>query len=592
MRKLSSILVMLVCLACFIREARAGGFTASLDRDTIALGETATLSLNFTGDEPQSLTPPSMPGLDITDAGTSHNFTINNGAMSAMLTINYEVSPQRAGVFTIPGAVARINGQIVTAPPLKLTVTQSAAAANSGGNQADSQIAFARLSLPKQQVYAGETIIADLQLFFRADLQLGQQPQITGENTDGFAVGKITGNNTYRTQVGNTIYNVIPAKMVLTATKTGTLHVGPVNVGLVVLIPVNNRQQDNFFDPFGMMRQREEKSLSLATDTLEVKSLPLPAQNVPANFNGAIGNFTMTATAGPTQLTAGDPLTVRVQISGRGTFDSVALPDQSGLKDFKIYPPTSKTDTSDQLGLEGTKTFEEIATPQTPGVHEWPAFSFSYFNPDDNQYHTLTQPAVPLVVRAAGTTPLPALAANKPAAAENQPQQDILPVKENLGTLSNPAAPLLVRPGFLAAQSLPVLAFFAAFIWRKRADHLANNPRLRRQRAVSELVASGLNDLKQLAAANKSEEFFALLFRLLQEQLGERLDCPASAITENVIDEHAVLRNAPPAARDALREQFQLCNQARYAPVRGTGELNSVAVQFEKLIRQLQELNA
>jgi len=153
-------------------------------------------------------------------------------------------------------------------------------------------------------------------------------------------------------------------------------------------------------------------------------------------------------------------------------------------------------------------------------------------------------------------------------------------------------SPLIVQPVFLAAQSLPLLAFLAAFIWRQRTDSLANNPRLRRRRAVGQLVASGLDELKKYAAANQPDQFFALLFRLLQEQLGERLDCPASAITENVVEEQALLRGAPVATRDALREQFQLCNQARYAPLRGAGELNSVAAQFEKLIRELQDLKA
>ena len=44
--------------------------------------------------------------------------------------------------------------------------------------------------------------------------------------------------------------------------------------------------------------------------------------------------------------------------------------------------------------------------------------------------------------------------------------------------------------------------------------------------------------------------------------------------------------------RDALRELFQLCNQARYAPVRGTSELNSVAAKFEKVVGELQEVKA
>jgi hypothetical protein len=149
-----------------------------------------------------------------------------------------------------------------------------------------------------------------------------------------------------------------------------------------------------------------------------------------------------------------------------------------------------------------------------------------------------------------------------------------------------------VQPAFVAVQAVPVLAFLAAFVWRKQKDNLANNPRLRRRRAVAQLVASGMDDLKKYAAANQPDEFFATLFRLLQEQLGERLDCPASAITENVVDQHAVLRSAPAGLRAALRDQFQLCDQARYAPVRGTSELNSVAAQFDKLIRQLQELKA
>jgi membrane-bound lytic murein transglycosylase len=42
-------------------------------------------------------------------------------------------------------------------------------------------------------------------------------------------------------------------------------------------------------------------------------------------------------------------------------------------------------------------------------VHELPPFAFVFFNPEDGQYHTLTQAAVPLVVKAAGATPLPAL---------------------------------------------------------------------------------------------------------------------------------------------------------------------------------------
>jgi len=137
---------------------------------------------------------------------------------------------------------------------------------------------------------------------------------------------------------------------------------------------------------------------------------------------------------------------------------------------------------------------------------------------------------------------------------------------------------------------VPVLAFLAAFIWRKRTDNLANNPRLRRQRVVAQLVNGGLSDLNKFAADNKSDEFFAMLFRLLQEQLGERLDCPATAITEADVDKRLIYIGASPAALESLRELFHLCNQARYAPIQTRQELAAVAAKFKKAVMELQSL--
>jgi hypothetical protein len=566
--------------------AWAAAFTASLDRDTLTLGESATLSLAFEGGSPGRVPAPSVPGLQIAQAGTAQNMSWINGAMSTTVTVSFSVTPQRAGEFTIPALTADVSGQRLATAPLKLIVSRaaapSAAAVNSG-----SEIAFLKLNFPKQKVYAGEAVVARLELYLRDDVQNFGNFQITGSPTDGFSAGKTVElqNQRRRVQVGNRVYTEIPLALPLTAVKTGALALGPFTAGAVVVLPAQNQGGDPFSR---MFNQGEQRQVTLATETLNLKSLPLPEQNRPANFSGAVGQFDMAASAGPTTVTVGDPITVRVQISGRGALDAVTLPEQ-GWQNFKTYPPTTKLETTDQFGFQGTKTFEQIISPLNNDVHELPALTFSFFNPEDGRYHTLTQPAVPLTVKAAGATPLPPMAANKNAN-EEKPAQDILPIKENLGMLVAGKTPLVAQPVFLAVQSVPVLAFLGAFVWRKRADNLANNPRLRRQRAVVALIASGREDLKKYAAANQPDEFFATLFRLLQEQLGERLDCPASAITEDVVDAHALLRNAPATLRTALHEQFQLCNQARYAPVRGSGELNSVAAQFEMLIGELREV--
>jgi len=589
MRFITKIWFVLVAGALLPCAAWAASFTASLDRAMMTLGDQATLSLKFDGVQPQDAPAmPNIPGLQFQYVGPSSAFSFINGQTSASVTFNYMVTAQRDGVFNIPAMRTTMNGQMLSSLPLRLVVNK-AAAPSTADEAAGKDPAFLKLSFPKTKVYVGEPVIGQLELYLREDVQGLNGFQLTSSPTDGFTAGKTTEEQGMRRreQIGNHAYTVIPLMEPLTAIRAGSLTLGPFTATAVIALPSQN-QSGNPFEQ--MFNRGEQRQVTLATQPFNVEALPLPDQNKPADFNGAIGNFTMAATAGPTTVTVGDPITVRVQISGHGAFDSVTLPPQDAWRDFKTYPPTTKLETSDQFGFQGTKTFEQIISPQNSDMHSLPALTFSFFNPDDNQYHTLTQPAVPLVVKTTGATPAPTLAVSKNAAAENQAPQDIAPIKEQPGTLLQNTTPLIAQPVFLATQSLPVLAFLAAFIWRKRADNLANNPRLRRRRAVAQLVASGMDDLKKYAAANQPDEFFATLFRLLQEQLGERLDCPASAITESIVDEQLARRALPDIALADLRELFQACNLARYAPSRSSHELSVIVGRFDNAMRELQNL--
>ena len=593
-------IVILGFAACLlITSGRAASFTASLDRDTITLGEQATLSLIFEGGQPTKLTALDVPGLQFgtPSRSFSQNIDFNSGQVNARLTLAYSVVPQREGEFAIPALTAEVNGQQYSSSPLKLVVAKASAPTTAAVNSGN-EVAFMKLLLPQKRVYVGQTLTAQLQIYLRDDVQNNSQPQFTGTPADGLTLGKSAGGGQSQTHIGNHAYTVLPILLAVTATKSGTLTLGPFTANMVVVLPSQNQGGD----PFAQLGFRspffngERKQISLATEQVSVESLPLPEQGKPAGFKDLLAKVSISV--GPTNLIVGDPVTVRVQVSGRDSLEAIRLPDPLEVKGFKIIQSTATITNLDLLGVQRTKIFELVAAPQNADVREWPELalicdgSSSYFDPESGSYHTLAASAVPLVVKAAGAVPMPMLAATKNPAPENQMPQDILPIKENLGTLVVKSSPLVAQPVFLAAQAVPLLAFLAAFIWRKRTDNLANNPRLRCQRAVAALVASGMDELKKYAAANKPDEFFATLFRLLQEQLGERLDCPASAITENVVEDHLILRSAPPALRHALRDQFLLCNQARYAPVRGTSELNSVAAQFEKLIVQLQEVKA
>ncbi|MDW8310504.1 MAG: BatD family protein, partial [Verrucomicrobiales bacterium] len=483
----------------FAATTHAASFTATLDRTEIMLGEAAALSLTFEDASPGG--PPALPdvpGLRIEYIGPSSSFSFINGRTTSSVSFNYRVTPQRAGEFTIPALTVTVGGQALHSTPLRLRVTPPSAPPPEAV-QAGAQPAFMRLVMPKPEMYLGEPVVAELQVCFRQDVQNFGNFQLTALPADGFSVGKNAAGARRRVQIGNAVYTLVPIQLALTPLKTGAQTLGPVTARVTVEL-ATGRRRDPFFEQFGfgLFGGAEQREVTLVADAQTVRVWPLPTNNVPPGFQGAIGQFTMDVSVGPTNVAAGDPITVRVRLTGRGALDALALPEQPAWTRFKTYPPTVNVEFTDPLGLQGTKTFEQVITPQDAGLTELPAFTFSFFDPEARAYRTLTHPATPLVVRPGGTVSLPTTAAAR-SVSEPPAAHDLVPIKQRPGALAAASPPLLLQPWFVAAQGVPVLAFVLALVWRRRTDRLANDPRLRRQREVARAVREGLDALRQHA---------------------------------------------------------------------------------------------
>src|SRR6185369_1452805 len=264
-------------------------------------------------------------------------------------------------------------GRNLTSQPLKLKIAKADAAATAAQNTT----AFVKLIVPKTEVYVGEPFAVEIDLYFQnIDQNSLHMPQLQAE---GFSLGQAPRPAQSRTQVGNAVYNLLIFKTSVTAAKTGDLTLGLADYNLTLIMQSNQRRRD-FFDPFGSFGQAVPTTLHCDPQVLHV--LPLPPQNVPAGFNGAVGTFTMAVTAGPTNLAVGDPITLKVQIQGQGLLDGVALPPQADWQDFKAYPPTSKVESNDPLGLSGVKSFEQVIIPQNHELKMLPPFRFSFFDPN------------------------------------------------------------------------------------------------------------------------------------------------------------------------------------------------------------------
>jgi hypothetical protein len=426
---------------------------------------------------------------------------------------------------------------------------------------------------------------AEIQLFILNGKPL-QYPQFAA---DGFILGKPAEPTQNRAKVGNQIYNVFVFRYPITPAKTGGLILGPAQCLIEVAVPVR-RSRRSLADPFGFFDDFMERSqMTLASDPIGIQVAPLPAANVPSDFNGAVGRFTLSVSASPTNVSVGDPITLRVQITGRGQLDSLALP-AIAWPDFKPYPPSSKVESTDPLGLEGIKTFEQVLTPQKADIKELPAITFSFFDPELKQYQQLRHAAIPVVVSPA--TPVNMAVPINTRSAPGSLSPELAHIKSRFGRERVDIRPLIMQAWFIGLQGLPILAWLAALLYRRHQDRLMSDPRLRRRREAERAVQQGLKQLYGNAAAGQAEAFFATLFRLLQEQIGGCLNLPASAITGAIVEERLRPAGLDEPLLQELHELFQVCDQARFAPATTALELNALLPRIEAVLRAMKHWHA
>ncbi len=558
---------------------------ATLDRDSITLGETAVLRIRIPGANAQS--PPRIPevnGLDFAPSGNGMSVSFENGRQTVVNELIYAVNASRTGDFTIGPIAVAVGNQILRADPVKLTVlarNDPRATRNDGLNQA----AFLRLVTPDRPVHIGESFPVEIHLYAIGG-RLQQAPQLAAE---GFTLGPLQeGGQQGNIRINNRVYNRLRFLQTVTAARPGDLALQAANCILDVPVTRRDALGGPFDDIFGL---RETKRLTLASDPATLKVLPLPGEGVPQGFNGAVGDFQLAVSASPTNVVAGDPITVRIEVRGRGNFDSVQIPEQPAWRGFRLYPPTAEFTGDDPSGLSGHKRFEQVATPESADLTALPAFVFSFFHPESRTYKTLRAPAIPIKVAAGAAMPdLPA--APETSGTTSPAAGDLRPLKPHLGSVITPPALWAGRPWFPVVTLTPPALWALARLLRAWSARRTADMAFRRRADLERRIARGLASLPALARQPSPDAFFATLFRTLQEAVALLTGEAPASITEGSLDASLPQLGAPAETVDALHRLFQACNQARYARAGSSADLDALRSEAETVCAGLNQLRA
>ncbi len=289
-----------------------------------------------------------------------------------------------------------------------------------------------------------------------------------------------------------------------------------------------------FNDPFfnNFFSSYQEKAVKVASPPHTFTVMPLPKEGKPENFTGAIGNFALSVSANPVELALGDPITLRMTVSGQGNFDRVQAPTLSLEKGWKTYTPSSELFKDTHPG-KGKKVFEQALVLKDPALHAIPSILFSYFDPDTAEYKTLSADPIPLSITGGDKSTENSVQTGKETVQTKKVEQAVqhnnsikpaieglAPLQLDAGSMTQTISPLFARKWFQLLAGLLLISICISTGMKIRAARYAANPQLQRAVAMKNMLKIRLKDIDQALIAQDSKAFLISCRKAIQEQLG------------------------------------------------------------------------
>ena len=553
---------------------------ATIQPAQITLGESARFTITNLGDGAPPITMPVVSGLQFEIIGRTRQIEIINGTTLPSTSIVVRVTPQMAGIFSIPGVtpksqpvVLQVNALPGSAGAPRLSGSQaprpppilSGASIPKGVHLSEDGSAYVKLSAPRREVYVGESIPVEIELGMRSGFvtSLNGLPKLAG---DDFTLNYLS-HQPERSEkmIDGQPFVLLTWRSVLSVVKPGAFPLSA-EVPLTVKIRTRPRREsaldDQFGDPFwqNFFGASVPKDINVQSPAQDLKVLALPAEGRPADFHGAIGSFAIESDVTPAKADVGDPLTLTMRVVGSGNFDRVDSTMLDHLEHWKTYPPKSTFNTSDPLKHKGEKVFEQPLIASQPGAQTVPPLSFSYFDPSTKRYETAHSAPLRVTISpslADSTLTAPQVAASGASAAANKAAEGLKPDHGAAEALVSSLIPPYLQPRFLAIPSL--LAMVIAGGWM--AVRRRGNPTGRvsaRNRFVAKRNQRVLTQMEAAARAGNAAVFFNAARDALQQTLAVRWEVGPEEVTAAEV--RARLSDDPD-----IEQLFALADEAKYS---------------------------
>ncbi len=362
----------------------------------------------------------------------STGMSITNGNMSQYKGIVFLLQPKKTGTLTIKPATATVDGQIMHSNSIQIIVHNQAAQGNAKppgfnplpdpawptaqppvdmdelvkpGENVEDKIRknfFLKVVLSKTECYLGEPIVATYKLYSRlhSDSRVTHQPSLNGfsvydmidPSDDRVSVEKINGKN----------FSVhVIRKAQLIPLQPGDVTLDPVeldnNIYLIRADAGSDKKSnqgmggllDRLFEP-EIAGTPFTQHIVLDSKPVIIHVKPLPEENKPPDFNGAVGKYSIHASLDAKEADTGDAANLNIEVKGTGNLPVINAPAVNWPGNIESFDANSKENIDKTVApLGGSKTFTYSFIAAKSGKYTLPPVTMSYFDPDAGSYKTI-----------------------------------------------------------------------------------------------------------------------------------------------------------------------------------------------------------
>jgi hypothetical protein len=556
----------------------------------------------------------------------SSGMSVVNGNMSQYKALSFVLQPLKTGKFTVAGATANIDGKPMRSNPVVIVVKANGSSNSQNNNPQMSMPAwpgeqaqvdreyflkpgenatekikknlFVKVDVSKTNCYVGEPIVATYKLYSRlqSESRVTKHPSLNGfsvydmidPNNDASSVEKVNGKPF-------TVHIIRKAQLI--PLQSGTIDLDPVEIDNTVHFLKNaggknnsnnsNSARDIFDDLFDENVQAVpvDEHITLESNPVAISVKALPEEKKPADFNGAVGHFTVQANIETKNITAQDAAVLKLTVNGDGNLPVVNAPIiqwPSGIENYDASTNTKEDIDKTVAPLSGSKTFEYSFTPKEAGSYTIPAIQFSYFDPVSGSYKTMITQSLNVSV----------------AAAKHNHASSSTPVsKRTDAEQKNSFTDFLQQhlEWFFAILILSGLAVYFMVQNRRlkkeheEAERKATEKKAMEMAALSKLVIPDpLRHAKQLLESGEYRGFYSEANRALWKAVADELNLPGSELNKYNISLQLQARGWQPETISSLKDILNECEMKLYTPDYNTENMQALLQQAEEVIERLR----